>query len=108
MRTIWSYVVQMAIPSLFGALLWGITYPLRRFRRSQHGISSGSGREKALFLLFLFTSGLFALTLTPAGFWGAILQRRLPEMPPPFQGEVNLIPIRQSLGLLRYYLQNDF
>lgn len=96
----------MVIPALLGALLWAALYPWRKACRARRGISAGSGREAALFLLFLFTAGLFALTLTPAGFWDAVLQRRMPEFPPPFQGEVNLIPVRQSLTLLRYYLKN--
>lgn len=106
MGTIGRYVVQMAIPALFGALLWGLTFPLRRCRRSKRGIAPGPGREKALFLIFLFTSGLLALALAPAGFWTSVLQGRLPTIPPPFQGEINLVPVRQSLGLLRYYIKN--
>ncbi|MDE6107922.1 MAG: VanZ family protein [Oscillospiraceae bacterium] len=106
MGTVWRYVVQMAIPCLFGVFLWGLTHPLRKSYNTRHGVVSGAGREKALFLLFLFTAGLLALTLTPAGFWASILQWRLPQMPPPFQGEINLIPIRQSLKLLQYYMKN--
>lgn len=106
MGTIWHYVVQMAIPSLFGAILWGSTYPWRKVRRTHRGIVAGHGREKALFLLFLFTSGLLALTLTPAGFWVTVLQGDAPKLPPAFQGEINLVPIRQSLALLRYYVNN--
>lgn len=106
MSTIWRYVVQMAVPSLLGAFLWGLSYPWRKAQRTRHGIIAGTGREKALFLLFLFTAGLLALTLTPAGFWAAVLQRQLPKIPPPFQGEVNLVPIRQSLVLLQYYIKN--
>ena len=75
-------------------------------RRSKHGITAGKGREPALFLLFLFTAGLFALTLTPAGFWDAVLRGQLPQMPPPFQSEINLIPVRQSIRLLQYYMRN--
>lgn len=106
MDTIGRYVVQMAIPALFGALLWGLTIPWRKYRRAKRGIAPGPRRERALFLLFLFTTGLLALTLTPAGFWSDVLQGRLPTIPPPFQGEINLVPVRQSLGLLRYYIKN--
>lgn len=106
MITVWSYAAQMAIPALYGGLLWAVTYPLRKVFRSFKGITPGSGREKALFLLFLFSAGLFALTLTPAGFWPSILQGKQPHLPPAFQGEMNLIPIRQSLALLRYYVRN--
>lgn len=106
MSAVLRYVVQMALPSLLGVLLWGIFYPARKQRRERRGISVGSGREKALFLLFLYTAGLFALTLTPAGFWNAVLQGKPPHLPPAFRGSVNLIPIRQSWALLRYYVRN--
>lgn len=106
MSAVLRYVVQMALPSLLGVLLWGIFYPVRKRRRESRGISVGSGREKALFLLFLYTAGLFALTLTPAGFWDAVLQGKPPHLPPAFRGSVNLIPIRQSWALLRYYVRN--
>lgn len=101
-----SYLVQMALPALAGALLWGVTRPWRRNRLARKGRRSGPYREGALLLCFMFLAGLLALTLTPAEFWGAILSGHLPQLPPPFQGGVNLVPFRRSWELLRYYVRN--
>lgn len=98
-----SYLIQMCIPALTGALLWQITKGWRRDRLYQKGLRVGPFREGALLVLFMFTAGLLALTLTPAGFWSAVLQGRIPHFPEPFRGGVNLIPLHRSLELLRYY-----
>lgn len=107
MGEIATYLIQMALPALMGAFLWAVTRPWRRRRLAKKGRRPGPYREGALLLFFMFFVGLLALTLTPAGFWDAILTGRNPQMPPPFQGGVNLIPIRRSWQLLRYYVQND-
>lgn len=107
MGEIATYLIQMALPALMGAFLWAVTRPWRRRRLAKKGRRPGSYREGALLLFFMFLVGLLALTLTPAGFWDAILTGKSPQMPPPFQGGVNLIPIRRSWQLLRYYVQND-
>jgi len=60
----------------------------------------------ALLLLFMFVAGLLAITLTPAGFWPAILQGRPPRLPEPFQGGINLIPFHRSWELFQYYLHH--
>ncbi len=101
-----SYLVQMALPALVGALLWGITRSWRRSRLARKGQRPGPYREGALLLFFMFLAGLLALTLTPAGFWGAVLAGHWPQLPPPFQGGVNLAPFRRSWELLRYYVRN--
>lgn len=107
MGEIATYLIQMALPALMGAFLWAVTRPWRRRRLAKKGRRPGPYREGALLLFFMFFVGLLALTLTPAGFWDAILTGKSPQMPPPFQGGVNLIPIRRSWQLLRYYVQND-
>lgn len=106
MNTVFSYLLQMLLPALMGAVFWGCTRPLRKALLARHGQSSGSCREGALLLFFMFVAGLLSLTLTPAGFWSAVLNGQRPPSPQPLQGGVNLIPIRESRLLLRYYLQN--
>lgn len=101
-----SYLIQMALPALVGGLLWAVTRPVRIRRLTAKGLRSGSCRELALLLLFMFASGLLAITLTPAGFWPDIFAGRLPQLPSPFQGGVNLIPFRQSWALLQYYIRH--
>lgn len=107
MGEIASYLIQMALPALLGALLWAATRPWRRRRLAKKGRRAGPYREGALLLFFMFLVGLLALTLTPAGFWDAVLAGRRPQLPSPFQGGVNLIPLRRSWQLLRYYVRND-
>ena len=106
METILSYLIQMLLPALFGALLWLVTRPLRRRRLTAAGRLAGPWREGALLLLYLFLGGLLALTLTPAGFWSSILRGERPHMPPAFRGGINLTPVRQSWALLRYYIRH--
>ncbi len=101
-----SYLIQMALPALLGSFLWAVTRPVRRRRLARKGLRSGLYREPALLLLFMFVSGLLAITLTPAGFWSDIFTGLLPQLPKPFQGGVNLIPFRQSWDLLRYYIRH--
>ncbi len=106
MGAVVSYLVQMALPALAGAVIWGVTKPFRRRRLAAKGLRSGPYREPALLLLFMFAAGLLAITLTPAGFWPAILQGRLPHLPEPFRGGINLIPFRRSWALFRYDLRH--
>lgn len=107
MKTISRYFAQMALPSMVGAILWLVFYPWRKKRRLQRGYTVGSAREKALFILFVFSAGLCSLTLTPPNFWSVVLSGRFPTFPAPFQGEINLVPFRQSLALLRYYIRHN-
>lgn len=106
MGAIALYLVQMALPALAGAALWGLTLPLRRRQAARRSLRIGSNREKALLLCFMFITGLLALTLTPSGFWPSVLSGQRPSLPPPFQGGVNLIPFRRSWELLRYYVRH--
>ncbi len=106
MVTVLSYLIQMLLPALLGALLWLVLRPLRRRRRAAAGRLAGPWREGALMLLFMFLAGLLALTLTPAGFWPAVLRGQRPHLPPAFQGGLNLTPIRRSWALLRYYVRH--
>lgn len=104
--TVLPYFIQMLIPALLGAFLWLLMKPIRRKRLAAAGRLAGPGRESALLLLYMFLGGLLALTLTPAGFWPAVLQGQLPNLPPAFQGGINLTPILQSWALLRYYIRH--
>lgn len=106
MGAVASYFIQMILPAFAGGLLWGLTRPWRRYRLSQKGFQAGPYREGALLFLFLFLAGLFALTLTPAGFWSSLLRGEPPHVPPAFQGGINLIPFQQSYQLLCYYVRH--
>ena len=103
MDAVVSYLIQMIIPAMLGALLWWLTRGWRRSRLSVKCLRAGSFREGALLLFFMFIMGLLALTLTPAGFWNAVLQGKSPHIPEPFRGGINLIPFQRSLELLQYY-----
>ena len=107
MADIVSYLIKMVLPALVGTLLWAVTRPWRRARCAQMGWAVGPYREGFVLLFFMFLTGLLALTLTPAGFWDSILSGRIPQFPPPFQGGINLVPVRRSWELLCYYVHND-
>ena len=49
--TVLSYLIQMLLPALLGALLWLVLRPLRRRRRAAAGRLAGPWREGALLLL---------------------------------------------------------
>lgn len=103
-----SYLLQMVLPALFGALVWAATRPLRRSLRDRRRIRAGSTREWGLLFYFMFTSGLLALTLTPAGFWPELLTfHRLPALPQPFQGGLNLAPFWETWKLYSYYARHS-
>lgn len=109
MSLIQEYLIQMTVTALLGAMLWLIFRPWRKARLRGSGHQAGAFREGALLLFFMFLSGLFALTLTPPDFWTDLLiLRRVPTLPPPFQGGINLIPLRESWNLYRYYAQIGF
>ena len=104
-----KYLIQLTVTAFFGALLWLLFRPWRRARLSVTGRQAGAYREGILLLFFMFLSGLFALTLTPPNFWTDILiLHRPPTLPSPFQGGVNLIPLRESWALYAYYLKTGF
>lgn len=92
MLSIKYYLIRMAAASLVGALVWGLTYPLRRRRGEPVAF-----REGALLLLLMFLAGLLFLTLTPPAGW---------SYNGPFQGTVNLIPLREGIRLFRFYYEN--
>lgn len=109
MSLIQEYLIQMTVTALLGALLWLISRPWRRARLRSSGRQAGVYREGALLLFFMFLSGLLALTLTPPDFWTDLLiLRRRPTLPPPFQGGINLVPLKESWELYRYYFQTGF
>lgn len=104
MNQIAFYLLQMILPGCLGALLWWFTRLFRRRRREKKGLSSGSARERTLFLFFVFASGLLALTLTPADFWhDTLILHRLPSAPRFSLDRVNLTPVRETWKLYRYY-----
>lgn len=107
MSAISSYFIQMVLPALLGLVLWGVSRPFRLSRLSRRGMEPGPCREGTLLACFMFLAGLLALTLTPAGFWPALLAGYSPPIPQPFQGGVNLVPLRESWSLLQYYLRHE-
>lgn len=106
MADIISYLAQMMLPAILGALLWSVTRPWRRGRLARKKLRPGPYREGALLIFFMFLTGLLALTLTPTGFFDAFFSGERPGFPQPFQGGVNLFPIKRSWKLLRYYVRN--
>lgn len=106
MNAILSYLIQMLLPALAGAVLWAVFRPLRRRRHVRRGLTAGDYREGVLLIYVMFLAGLLALTLTPAGFWPALLRGEKPVMPPAFQGGINLVPITRSVELFQYYLRH--
>lgn len=94
MLSIQHYLIRMTAAALAGALVWGLVYPLRKRRAAP---DTGPYREGALLLLFMFLSGLLFLTLTPPAGW---------SYQGPFQGTVNLIPLREGLRLFQFYYKN--
>lgn len=106
MRTIFEYVFFMVSASFLGAILWLLlVLPIRKRLYAQWGIEIDRFRETAICFCFVYLMGLFALTLTPNGFWNSLLRGEAPSFPPAFRGEVNLIPLKQSVALLRYYIR---
>lgn len=108
MDAILFYLAQMCLPALAGALLWALTKDFRRKKLAANGMRAGCLREGALLLFFMFVTGLLALTLTPAGFWDAVLHGRRPFFPGPFRGGINLVPFRHSWNLFCYYRSHGF
>lgn len=95
--TIRHYLLRMAIAALAGLLFWALSYPMRRrFGRGRGQVRIA--REGALLFLFMFLAGLLFLTLTPPKGW---------VYHGPFQGTVNLIPLRESIRLFRFYWKNE-
>lgn len=97
MLSIRYYLLRMAAAALAVALLWGISYPLKVWIRRKNGTAADPCRQVALLLLLMFLAGLLILTLTPPAGW---------DYHEPFQGTVNLIPVRESVRLFRFYLGN--
>lgn len=97
MPSIGYYLARMAVAALAGILLWGLSFPLRTWRRRKKQVQTGAYREGALLLLFMFLTGLLFLTLTPPSGW---------SYSGPFQGTVNLVPLRESIRLFPFYLKN--
>ena len=75
-----SYIVKMALPALFGALLWAVSRPWRRACLEKKDQTGGPYREGAVLLFFMFLAGLLALTLTVFG------MRSSPAKAPSFRG----------------------
>lgn len=74
----WDYIVQMLPCALFGALGFFCLRPYRSKRLAGKELFSGIGREGVLLLFVLFSAGLSALTIWPAGFWSAVVNRVVP------------------------------
>ena len=100
------YIIELLLPGLCGILLWLAFRPWRQCERLRRGAEAGPFREGVLLCLFVFLTGLFAITLTPPQFWFDILCRhRIPTFPPPFSGGLNLVPFKRSWQHLQYYLK---
>lgn len=100
-----TYFSKMVIPALAGALLWALSRPWRKRRRAVKGLRPGPFREGGLLLLFMFLTALLWLTLTPPDL-DYFLRTGSWLYGEPFQGGVNLVPVRESLRLFRFYLKH--
>lgn len=74
-----DYLREMLPCALLAAAVFFALLPVRKKRLARLGLASRTRREGALLLFVLFCGGLMALTLFPAGFWGTLLDGRLPE-----------------------------
>lgn len=97
MLQIRHYLLRMAAAALPGVLLWALFRPWRQGRRRAKGLHPGPYREGALLLFDIFLTGLLVLVLTPPAGW---------VYSGPFQGTVNLVPIRESVRLFSFYLKH--
>lgn len=97
MLQIRHYLLRMTAAALPGVLFWALFYPWRQRRRGERKLQPGPYREGALLLFDMFLAGLLVLVLTPPAGWA---------YSGPFQGTVNLIPIRESVRLFRFYLEH--
>lgn len=68
----WGYVRQMLPCALLGVLGFFCLRPHRKKRLAERNLKSSMGRETVLFLFVVFSTGLAALTLFPAGFFDKI------------------------------------
>lgn len=105
MGVIQHYLIQMLPPACAGAVLWAVTYPRRRRGREAAGRTAGPYREGALFLFFMFLSGLLWLTLTPPDLEHFLATGRWLMPHSPFQREANLIPVVESWRLFQFYVE---
>jgi len=95
----------MCFPALIGALLWGLSLPWRRGQRRKKALQAGSLREVGLLLFFMFLSGLLWLTLTPPDL--DYFLRTGTWLYGPFEGDINLVPVIESLRLFRFYWEHE-
>ncbi|HWS43233.1 MAG TPA: VanZ family protein [Pseudoflavonifractor sp.] len=79
LQATWDYIRQMLPCAVLGAVAFFCLRPLRKKRLAVSGLRSGAGRETALFAFVIFSAGLAALTLFPAGFWVSLSQGYLPQ-----------------------------
>ena len=73
-----DYILQMLPCCVLTAAVFLALLPVRKKRLARLGLVSRPRREALLFLFVLFCAGLMALTLFPAGFWGALMAGHLP------------------------------
>ena len=73
-----DYLGEMLPCCVLVAVVFLALLPVRQKRLARLGLVSRPRREVLLFLFVLFCGGLMALTLFPAGFWGALMAGNLP------------------------------
>lgn len=92
-NTAGSYAVNM-LPAMFLAAVFFLLCAPARMRRLMYSERySRMAREIALLGFVLFCAGLGALTLTPAGFWGALFAGYPMPLFQGFGENVNYIPL---------------
>lgn len=101
-----TYFAKMVFPALAGAVLWALFRPWRKRRRAAKSLRAGPFREGGLLVLSMFLAALLWLTLTPPDM-DYFLQTGSWLYGEPFQGGLNLVPVRESLRLFRFYLKHN-
>ena len=97
-----SGVLDFLVRMIPGAVLAGLVYlalcPVRKHRLARAGQSSGTLRECAMLVLFLFCGALTVLVLTPRWFhWATLLTEGAGEAVYFQLGSVNWVPFRTFL-----------
>ncbi len=99
LRNILSYLGQMSILAIPGALGYFIFLPGRQGRLRDRNLRSGTIREAAMLLFVMTVCSILAVTLRPPGGWGD----PLPVRTDPWEN-VNLTPLHM-IPVYRAYLR---
>lgn len=90
-----DFLVRMVPGAVLAGLVYLVLYPVRKRRLARAGQNSGTLRESAMLVFFLFCGALAILVLTPRWFhWVSILNEGAGDAAWFQPGSVNWIPFR--------------